>query len=79
MGGARILSTSVLSIRIRKELKEKMKKFNIDWRGEIEGFIEYKVRELDKIKALSDLRDLLRDVPVSDVPAWRTIREDREK
>ena len=42
--------SSVLSIRIRKDLREKMKEYQIDWRREIEQFIENKIKELEAEK-----------------------------
>jgi len=73
------LSTTTLSIRIRKDLKEKMKKFkNIDWRREIEQFIEEKIRELELGEILNTIDNVLKDIPSSKEPAWKTIREIRE-
>lgn len=73
------LSTTTLSIRIRKDLKEKMKKFkNIDWRREIEQFIEEKIRELELEEILNTIDNVLKDIPPSKEPAWKTIREMRE-
>jgi len=70
--------SEVLSIRIRKELREMMKKVDIDWRREIESFIESKIREYEKKKTLDSINELLRDTPPSERPAWIDIREDRE-
>ncbi len=73
------MSTTTLSIRIRKDLKEKMKKFkNIDWRREIEQFIEEKIRELELGEILNTIDNVLKDIPSSKEPAWKTIREIRE-
>ncbi len=49
--------SAVLSIRIKKELKEKMSKYDIDWRKEIEEFIERRIAE---IEAEERKRNLLR-------------------
>ena len=79
MGSGGNLGTATLSIRIRKDLKEKMKELReIDWRSEIERFIEEKIREVELSRILNDINDLLRDVEPSKEPAWRTIREMRE-
>jgi len=73
------LSTTTLSIRIRKDLKEKMKKFeNIDWRREIEQFIEEKIKELELREILNTIDNVLKDISSSKEPAWKTIREMRE-
>ena len=72
------IMSSVLSIRIRKELKTMMKKVNIDWRREIEDFIENRIKEYEKEKALNDINKILKDTTISDKAAWEDIREDRE-
>lgn len=51
--------SAVLSIRIRKELREKMKKYQVDWRKEIEQFIENKIRELESEERKKKLVELL--------------------
>ncbi|RLG79819.1 MAG: hypothetical protein DRO40_12150 [Thermoprotei archaeon] len=73
------MSTMTLSIRIRKDLKEKMKKYkNIDWRKEIEQFIEEKIREFELGEILNAIDNVLKDIPPSKEPAWKTVREMRE-
>jgi len=53
----------VLSIRIRKELREKMRKYgNIDWRKEIEEFIERRIREMEFEETVREVENLLRGV-----------------
>jgi len=74
------MGTVTLSIRISKELREKMKSLKeVDWRKEIERFIEEKIREVEFSKVLDSVEDALEDVPVSTEPAWKTIREFRER
>ncbi len=73
------MSTAVLSIRIRRELKEKMTKYkDVNWREEIERYIESRICELEKQSVLSEVRRLLKDLPRSSIPAWKLIREDRD-
>ncbi len=53
----------MLSIRIRKELREKMRKYgNIDWRKEIEEFIERRIREMEFEETVREVENLLRGV-----------------
>ncbi len=74
------MSTTTLSIRIKRELREKMKRFShVDWRAEIERFIEERVRQEELKQLFSKIDEVLRDVEVSKEPAWKTIREYREK
>lgn len=74
------MRTETLSIRIKKGLKEKMKRLNgIDWRREIENFIEAKVREAEALKMLNVIDETLSGIQASKEPAWQTIREFRDK
>ena len=69
------MPTAVLSIRIRRELKEKMERFSyIDWRREIERFIEERIREEELKDLLKRIDEVLADVTPSEEPAWRSIR-----
>lgn len=73
------MTSEVLSIRIRRELKEKMREFGyVDWRKEIESFIERRLKELELERVIKTVERALEDVPVSSEPAWKAIREMRE-
>jgi len=73
------VASEVLSIRIRRELKEKMREFgDVDWRKEIESFIEHRLKELELERIIKTVERALEDVPVSSEPAWKAIREVRE-
>ena len=68
-----------MSIRIRRELREKMREFKeVDWRREIEAFIERRLKELELERVLRAVEGALESVPPSSEPAWRAIRESRE-
>jgi len=55
--------SEVLSIRIRKELREKMRRYSsVDWRKEIEEFIERRIREMEFEETIREVETLLRDV-----------------
>lgn len=74
------MRTATLSIRIREDLKVKMRELKgIDWRREIEEFIERRIREIELMKTLEAIGEALKEVPVSREPAWKTIRELRER
>ncbi len=74
------MSTVTLSIRIRRELREKMKRFShIDWRMEIERFIEERIREEELRQLLDRIDQLLASVKKEREPAWKTIRGYREE
>ena len=72
--------TEVFSVRIRKELKEVVRRYrDVDWRGLVEKLIEDVAAERELRSALEELDALLRDLsPVSE-PAWKAIREAREE
>ena len=73
------VSTVTLSIRIRRELREKMKQFShVDWRAEIERFIEERIREEELRQLLDRIDRILSGVEQGGEPAWRTIREYRD-
>jgi len=71
--------TETLSIRIRKDLKDKMRKVKIDWRKEIEGFIESKIREIEAKEIIDYISSITASIPASSEPAWKSIREYRER
>jgi len=72
------VGTVTLSLRIRRDLKEKMERLrDIDWRSEIERFIESKIRKLELRRIVSEIDRVLSSVSVGEA-AWRAIREMRE-
>ena len=74
------LETEVFCIRIRRELKDKIRKYSdIDWRKLIEEFIEDVVARREMEEAFKRLDEILKDIPPSKEPAWKLIREDRGK
>ncbi|HDM92898.1 MAG TPA: hypothetical protein ENG69_05860 [Candidatus Korarchaeota archaeon] len=70
--------TVVFSVRISRELRERMKKVGVDWRAEIEKFIEERLKEEEFREAIRSVKEALKGVEPSGEPAWKTIRESRE-
>ncbi|HIP89514.1 MAG TPA: hypothetical protein EYH24_06250 [Thermococcus paralvinellae] len=69
----------VVSFRIPHELKRKMKKVDINWSEEIRKFIEAKVREYRKKKALEEIDIMLANLPKIEKGTVRKyVREDRD-
>ena len=68
----------VISIRIPKELKRKMKAYNINWRDYLIEAIEDKIKQFEAEKILEELEDMNRDLKPSEIPGWRLVREDRD-
>ncbi len=67
-----------LTIRIPKELKERMKKINVNWSEEVRKFLERRVAQLEAQQILEDIerRAVKRKVKVD---STMLIREDRCK
>ncbi len=71
--------SEVLSIRIPKELKEKMRKYSfVNWSEEIRRFIEERVKMLELLEVLDHIEEEARKRKVK-VDSTILIREDREK
>ncbi len=72
---------SVISIRIPRELKEKMEKFRdeVNWSEEIRRFIENRIRELERKRILKEVEEMLSRLPTQPYGAISSIvREDRD-
>lgn len=73
------MSTATLSLRIRRDIKERMERMrDVDWRSEIERFIELRVREIELRRVMSEIDGILSGVSPGGEAAWRAIREMRE-
>jgi len=68
--------SATITIRIPRELKEKMKKLPTEWSKEIRGFIEDRVRHLMLIKALEEIEPRAKRRKLK-VDSTELIREDR--
>ena len=70
--------SSTVTIRIPRELKEKMKKLPVEWSEEVRNFLEERVRHIELVKTIGEveLRAEKRQVKVDSTDL---IREDRER
>ena len=73
---------SVVSFRVRRELKEKMERFRdrVNWAEELSRFVEERVRELEAEENMERIIAELEKIPV-EVPAGfskAAVREDRD-
>ena len=68
--------STVVSFRIPRELKEKMRELGefVNWSGEVRKFLEEKVKEYSRKKALREVRSVIESLP--EVPKY--VREDRD-
>jgi len=72
---------SIVSVRVPKELKKKMDSLKrvINWSEEIRRFIEKKVIEIEQKKAIEELEEFIKKMPViSKGTAIQYVREDRD-
>ncbi|RLI43232.1 hypothetical protein DRO59_01555 [Candidatus Bathyarchaeota archaeon] len=70
--------STTFTIRISKELKEKMKKLNVEWSEEVRRFIEQRVKHLELIKTIEEIGLRAEKRRVKMDSTW-LIREDRER
>ena len=70
--------SSTFTIRIPRELKERMKKLPVKWSEEIRLFIEERVKHLELIRTIEDV-ELRAERRRLRVDSKRLIREDREQ
>ena len=70
--------SDVISVRIPRELKEKMRKYSVDWSKEIREFLEERIRALEFIEMLDGIEERARKRRTR-VDSARLIREAREE
>ncbi|MEJ2780382.1 hypothetical protein WIW89_05610 [Stygiolobus sp. CP850M] len=74
----RYIRKVVYSLRIDKELREEMEKYNVKWNEEIEKFIREKIEELKKEEAMKKLHEVISSLPETEPIGVRLVREDRD-
>ena len=70
--------SSTFTVRIPRELKEKMKKLPVEWSEEVRRFIEEKVKSLELMGAIEEI-ELRAEKRRLKVNSAKLIREDRER
>ena len=70
--------SSTFTVRIPRELKEKMKKLPVEWSEEVRRFIEEKVKRLELMGAIEEI-ELRVEKRRLKVDSAKLIREDRER
>ena len=70
--------SSTFTVRISKNLKERMRKLPVEWSEEVRRFIESRVRQLELAEKIREIevRAIKRNVVVD---STGLIREDRER
>ncbi len=72
------MASEVISIRVPRELREKMRRYNVDWAEEIRRFLERRVRSLEALEVLQEIEEAARGRRVR-VDSTLLIRETREE
>ena len=70
--------SSTFTIRLPRELKEKMKRLNAEWSKELRNFIEERVKHLELIKTIKEIESRAKKRRVK-TDSVTLIREDRER
>jgi hypothetical protein len=70
--------STTITIRIPRELREKMKENPQEWSEEVRNFIEERVRNLELQRALKEIGSRAEKRRVK-INSTRLIREDRER
>ncbi|WP_054853711.1 hypothetical protein [Vulcanisaeta distributa] len=75
--------SSVVSFKVRREIKEKMERFKdrVNWAEELRRFVEERIRELEAEENIKRVVEELEKIPIS-VPrggfSVGSVREDRD-
>ena len=70
--------SSTFTVRIPRELKEKMKRLPVEWSEEVRRFIEEKVKRLELMGAIEEI-ELRAEKRRLRMDSAKLIREDRER
>jgi len=73
--------STVITVRISKELKKKMDALRgkVNWSKEIRAFIERVIREYEQMEAIEELESLIKSLPsAKEGTAHKLVREDRD-
>ncbi len=70
--------SDVILVRVPKELKEKMRRYGIDWSKEISKFLEERIRALELLEVLNSIEEKAKNRRTR-VNSTKIIREAREE
>jgi len=71
------MSTEVLSVRVRRELKEEAERLGIDVRSVVERALEEEIRRVRKLRFKSLLEEILKSVDMTAEEWVEAVRESR--
>jgi len=70
--------SSTFTVRIPRELKEKMKRLPAEWSEEVRNFLEERVKHIELMKTIEEVEPRAEKRQVK-VDSTALIREDRER
>ena len=70
---------SVVSVRIPKEMKDRMNKLQEDWASYLRRMIEHRIRQHERMEASKIIDNIRAKTKEGRYSAARTIREDRDR
>ncbi|ADY00260.1 transcriptional regulator, CopG family [Vulcanisaeta moutnovskia 768-28] len=74
--------SSVVSFKVRKEVKEKMERYRdrVNWAEELGRFVEERIRELEAEENIKRVVEELEKIPISAPKGFsaNSVREDRD-
>ena len=70
---------SMVSVRIPKELKDRMNKLQEDWASYLRRMIEHRIRQHERMEASKIIDNIRAKTKEGRYSAARTIREDRDR
>jgi len=71
------MSTEVLSVRVRRELKEEAERLGIDIRSVVERALEEEIRRVRKLRFKSLLEEMLKSVDITAEEWVEAVRKSR--
>ncbi|HIQ13667.1 MAG TPA: hypothetical protein EYH44_04730 [Thermoprotei archaeon] len=71
------MGSKVISIRLPKDLVNRMRRFEINWSEEIRKFIEERVKSYELLESIQEIKSRARKRRVS-IDSTILIREDRD-
>jgi len=70
--------SEIVTVRVSKDLRKRMKQIDIEWSEEIRRFIETRTRQYELLKIIKEVTNDPRR-PTSPLDSTQLIREDRDR
>jgi len=73
------MSTEVLSVRVRRELKEEAEKLGVDVKSVVERALEAEIRRVKRLRFRALLEEMLRNVDMTTEEWVEAVKESRSE